>query len=236
MDYCCVILVFCLEEEHRWCHKQMPPTWRTHLCNTLRMTAPAAHSTQHTPIPPAPVAAKSNPCGIDATATQHAVAIPPTTLSTHLGARIEHISPTHAGLLSTTLAQHLAPLPPTFFVDLLRFGAIYHCPVHPPPPSCLPAADAQRVLAIRDAGLQALGRRPTNEEQVPRKLDSDCVVQPWCYLRVHLHPKRFPMAYDVDWKVLLTNTGNTQAVPPTNHRVASSCATTPLSSSTSPRV
>lgn len=150
---------------------------------------------QAMPIPPPPP-----PC-IDLTRTLQAVAIPPTPLSSMLGARIEHITPTvDDSLLSTTIAQQLS-LPHDFVHALLHFGAVYYCPVHPPPPRGLPDANAQRVHAIRSASLAHLGRTPHPGEQVPRRMVADCIVEPWSYVRVHLHPKRFPMAYDVDWKV-----------------------------------
>lgn len=197
------------------------------LCKTPRMTTAAIQSAHV-----AKCSTVNNNMAqscIDTAATQHAVAIPPTPLSTKLGARVEHITPTQPGLLSTVLAQHL-PLPPEFFHALLRFGAIYHCPVHPLPPSCLPAADAERIHALRKAGMEALGRPCAHQDQVPLRLDADCHVEPWSYLRVHLHPKRFPMAYGVDWKVswrccclrLMYMRCNA------NHRAVSSCKTTRL--------
>ncbi len=151
--------------------------------------------------PPPKQAMTPSPC-IDLTRTLQAVAIPPTPLSTKLGARIEHITPTTDNvLLSTTIAQHLA-LPDDFVHRLLGFGAVYYCPVHPPPPPGLPDADMQRVCATRAAGLSRLGRPPLHEEQVPRRMVEDCIVEPWSYVRVHVHPKRFPLAHAVDWKVV----------------------------------
>lgn len=174
------------------------------LGNTLRMTCTStAHSS---PITNPPVGAMVNAPGqstrtpTNAATTQHAVAIPPTPLSTQLGAHVEHFSPPQPGLLSALLAEHFS-LPTDFILSLLQFGALYHCPVHPLPPSCLPPADAERILAIREAGLRALGRPPTHQDQVPCRLEADCTVSAWCYIRVHLHPKRFPLAYGVDWKV-----------------------------------
>lgn len=42
---------------------------------------------------------------------------------------------------------------------------------------------------------------PQSQACTPQRAASDAVVPRHAYLRVHLHPKRFPAAYDVDWAV-----------------------------------
>jgi hypothetical protein len=36
---------------------------------------------------------------------------------------------------------------------------------------------------------------------VPRRVVDDCDVHQHGYCRVHVHPKRFPLAYDAKWQV-----------------------------------
>ena len=41
------------------------------------------------------------------------------------------------------------------------------------------------------------------EHSQPKRAAEDVPVSRHAYIRVHVHPKRFPAAYIVDWKVLL---------------------------------
>ena len=47
--------------------------------------------------------------------------------------------------------------------------------------------------------LGACSGQPVHQQ--PQRAASDVPVEKYAYVRVHVHPKRFPSAYKVDWKV-----------------------------------
>ena len=52
--------------------------------------------------------------------------------------------------------------------------------------------------------LRLLCRAPCalqSQARTPQRATADAAVHEHAYIRVHLHPKRFPAAYSVDWKV-----------------------------------
>ena len=42
---------------------------------------------------------------------------------------------------------------------------------------------------------------PQSQARTPQRVTADVEVPPHSYIRVHLHPKRFPAAHAVDWGV-----------------------------------
>ncbi|KAK9817741.1 hypothetical protein WJX72_001472 [[Myrmecia] bisecta] len=117
------------------------------------------------------------------------------------GARVEHVTADQGGTLSSVIHQHLG-LPEWFVRELIRFGAVYCCPVKPRLAAELAArmTPAQRAAydVDRNAGMAIHGRDP--RLAIPQRALADVVLADWAYVRVHVHPKRFPAVYLVDWK------------------------------------
>ncbi|KAI8473509.1 MAG: hypothetical protein J3K34DRAFT_518978 [Monoraphidium minutum] len=131
-----------------------------------------------------------------------AVRIPP--LERQLGARVEHLVLQAEGLLSRALSNELS-LPAPLLRELMRFGAVYYCPVMPKPNDKAPMSEAQLQAAAdaREAAMKAWGRSP--KLQVPRRVLQDQHATLGGYARVHLHPKRFPTV--VDWRARILHEG-----------------------------
>lgn len=131
--------------------------------------------------------------------TLEVVKIPPS--STNPGARVEHIEVTADGQLSDVVSAALQ-LPRWFVLELIRFGAIHYSPIMPPPAAAARPRMSQKYLqhveALRAAGIAKLGRNP--ELQHPKRVIQDVPVVAGGYVRVHVHPKRFPAAYSVEWR------------------------------------
>ncbi|KAK9831405.1 hypothetical protein WJX81_002433 [Elliptochloris bilobata] len=103
-----------------------------------------------------------------------------------LGPRVEHLIVDQPGLLSDIVAEALE-LPKAFVLELLRFGAIF-CSAVPPP---------MNPEASRKDLKRAVPRRALQDVAVPRR----------AYVRVHVHPIRYPAAYTTDWKARIVSKG-----------------------------
>lgn len=129
---------------------------------------------------------------------QEAVQVPPT--GNLLGPKVEHVQLTDDGQLSVMVAAALQ-LPHQYVLELLRFGAVHYCPVMPEPGdkarACLTEQKIAHILQIRATAINKWGRNP--KLQHPRRLSEDVHATAGGYVRVHVHPKRFPAAYSVDW-------------------------------------
>ncbi|KAL4447686.1 hypothetical protein ABPG75_004905 [Micractinium tetrahymenae] len=129
------------------------------------------------------------------------LAIPPEPGFRYLGARVEHVLAPRDGLLSELVSEAL-DLPEGAAALLLRFGAIHTCPVPPAMPpavlAALPPEQAVQALADRQEALRRAGN--SSQARTPQRATEDKVVPRHSYLRVHLHPKRFPAAYSVAWQ------------------------------------
>jgi hypothetical protein len=91
-------------------------------------------------------------------------------------------------------AQALA-LRQEYVESLIAFGCVY-------------VADAARPVAGEPSGRGGRGELQTEREFqqwrreiAPRRLVQDSVLPVGAYVRVQVHPKRFPRAWSVDWKV-----------------------------------
>ena len=117
------------------------------------------------------------------------------------GPRVEHLTLQSDGMLSALVSDALQ-LPQSFIQSLLRFGAVYHCPVTPKPSDknqhVFTPEQLSNIQKLREAAMQRHGRDP--RLQHPSRLQQDIAVTAGCYVRVHVHPKRFPAAHTVDWK------------------------------------
>jgi hypothetical protein len=79
-------------------------------------------------LPPLPGMSQLEPLSLEE--TLQAVAVPP--IERNLGPRVEHIYVSTPGTLSEVIATALQ-LPQWFVLELIRFGAVHHCPVMPQP-------------------------------------------------------------------------------------------------------
>lgn len=129
------------------------------------------------------------------------LAIPPEPGFRYLGARVEHVLAPRDGLLSELVNEALE-LPEGAAALLLRFGAIHTCPVPPAIPAAILAAmppeQAAQALARRQEALRRAGN--SSQARTPQRVTEDVEVPRHSYIRVHLHPKRFPATYSVAWQ------------------------------------
>ncbi|DBA66437.1 TPA: hypothetical protein ACH3X2_002415 [Trebouxia sp. C0005] len=127
--------------------------------------------------------------------------IPPTPETCSLGPRVEHLSAAADSTLTSTIANQLH-LPEWFVHELFCFGAVHWCPV-PPALSPMRAAsmDSEHVAhlsAQRQAAISIYGKQA--EHSQPKRVTQDIAINKHAFIRVHVHPKRFPAVYTVDWK------------------------------------
>lgn len=132
-----------------------------------------------------------------------AVAVPPTQHSASLGPRVEHILVSDPGRLSEVIATALK-LPQDFTKELIRFGAVHWCPVPPVRPGAAAAGQNPDVGGLtRSNGIARTNKNPGQSQ--PQRAATDVDVRMNAYVRVHVHPKRFPNAYKVDWKARIVH-------------------------------
>ncbi|BDA46168.1 probable mitochondrial RNA pseudouridine synthase Rpusd4 [Coccomyxa sp. Obi] len=152
------------------------------------------------------MAVKASSCIVEQVSARmylHAVAVPPTQYSASLGPRVEHILVSDPGRLSEVIATALN-LPQDFTKELIRFGAIHWCPV--PPVRAGAAAHGQvpeKEESMRRNAIATIGKNPGHSQ--PQRASTDIHVDMNAYVRVHVHPKRFPNAYKVDWKARIVH-------------------------------
>ncbi|ONK61076.1 uncharacterized protein A4U43_C08F26010 [Asparagus officinalis] len=127
----------------------------------------------------------------------------PSTLQ-HSPYRVEHLVVSEGGIVLDYICKALR-LPPLYVADLVRFGAVHYALVCPKPP---PSASPEEVQIYREFTQPAvLRKRPSIKGKTLREAqktfritDVNEFVETGTYLRVHVHPKRFPRCYEVDWK------------------------------------
>ncbi|KAL4856876.1 RNA pseudouridine synthase 6 [Chlorella vulgaris] len=129
-----------------------------------------------------------------------ALAIPPAPgFRTH-GARVEHLLAPRDGCLADVITEALQ-LPQGAAELLLRFGAIHTCPVPPALSAAsaagMSAAELAEVQLAREAAQQRAGT--SSQVRTTRRAQEGATTTRGAYIRVHLHPKRFPGAHAVDW-------------------------------------
>lgn len=88
---------------------------------------------------------------------------------------------------------------------LIQFGAIHYALVCPkPPPSATPEQVQIYKKVTEPSVLQKRtslkGKTVREAQKTSRITDADEFIEAGTYLRVHVHPKRFPRCYEVDWK------------------------------------
>ncbi|KAK9842998.1 hypothetical protein WJX74_005453 [Apatococcus lobatus] len=137
--------------------------------------------------------------------TLQAVALPPDLIPA-LGPRVEHIIARDAGTLSAVLSSQLQ-LPEHFTKELVRFGAVHWSAVLPALSEArLASMDAVKIREAKEARQHALQILTKQQASQPmQRARKDVAVNQWAYIRVHLHPKRFPAVYHIFWRERIVN-------------------------------
>ncbi|KAM4101859.1 hypothetical protein ACJW30_05G177900 [Castanea mollissima] len=126
-----------------------------------------------------------------------------------------------------------------FLRHLIHFGAVYYALVCPKPP---PSATEEQIRIFKEFTAPSVlrkrasikGKTIREAQKTFRITHVDQFVEAGTYLRVHVHPKRFPRCYEIDWKsriiavsesyVVLDKPAGT-SVGGTTDNIEESCAT-----------
>ncbi|XP_028767862.1 RNA pseudouridine synthase 6, chloroplastic isoform X2 [Neltuma alba] len=152
--------------------------------------------------------------------------------------RVEHLVVSEGGPVLEYICKAL-DFPPLFVADLIQFGAVYYALVCPQPP---PSATQEEIRIFKEATEPSVLRKRSSikgktireAQKTFRVTHVDQFVEPGTYLRVHVHPKRFPRCYEIDWRsriiavaesyVVLDKPAGT-SVGGTTDNIEESCAT-----------
>ncbi|KAI9198674.1 hypothetical protein LWI28_020322 [Acer negundo] len=152
--------------------------------------------------------------------------------------RIEHLVVSEGGPVLEYICKAL-DLPPLFVADLIHFGAVHYALVCPKPPS---TATPEQIRIFNEVTAPSVvkkrasvkGKTIREAQKTFRITHVDQFVEAGTYLRVHVHPKRFPRCYEIDWKsriiavtesyVILDKPAGT-SVGGTSDNIEESCAT-----------
>ncbi|KAL5578886.1 hypothetical protein UlMin_011328 [Ulmus minor] len=152
--------------------------------------------------------------------------------------RVEHLVVLEGGNVQEYITKAL-DLPPMFVSDLIHFGAVYYALVCPKPP---PTATPEQISLFKKFTAPSVLKKRTSikgktvreAQKTFRITHGDQFVETGTYLRVYVHPKRFPRCYEIDWKsrvlavtesfVVLDKPAGT-SVGGTTNNIEESCAT-----------
>ncbi|KAK9151830.1 hypothetical protein Syun_010139 [Stephania yunnanensis] len=152
--------------------------------------------------------------------------------------RVEHLVVTETSRVLDYICKVLG-LPQLFVADLIHFGAVYYALVCPKPP---PTATPEQIRIFKEATAPSVlkkrrslkGKTVREAQKTFRITHVNEFVEAGTYLRVHIHPKRFPRCYEIDWKsriiavtesyVVLDKPAGT-SVGGTTDNIEESCAT-----------
>ncbi|XP_054777320.1 RNA pseudouridine synthase 6, chloroplastic isoform X2 [Prosopis cineraria] len=118
--------------------------------------------------------------------------------------RVEHLVVSEGGPVLEYICKAL-DFPPLFVADLIQFGAVYYALVCPQPP---PSATQEEIRIFKEATEPSVLRKRSSikgktireAQKTFRITHVDQFVEAGTYLRVHVHPKRFPRCYEIDWR------------------------------------
>ncbi|KAI4371658.1 hypothetical protein MLD38_009985 [Melastoma candidum] len=118
--------------------------------------------------------------------------------------RVEHLVVSEGGTVQDFICKAL-DLPPLYVSDLIQFGAVHYALVCPPPP---PTATSEQLRIFNEVTAPSVlrkrasikGKTVREAQKTFRITDPGQFVEVGMYLRVHVHPKRFPRCYEIDWK------------------------------------
>ncbi|KAE9594666.1 hypothetical protein Lal_00037444 [Lupinus albus] len=152
--------------------------------------------------------------------------------------RIEHLVVSEEGSVLEFICKAL-DLPPLYVSDLIQFGAVHYALVCPKPP---PNATEEQMRTFKEVTdplvlrkrASIKGKTVREAQKTFRITSVDQLVEPGMYIRVHVHPKRFPRCYEIDWRsriiavaksyVVLDKPAGT-SVGGTSDNIEESCAT-----------
>ncbi|XP_021719667.1 RNA pseudouridine synthase 6, chloroplastic-like isoform X1 [Chenopodium quinoa] len=161
---------------------------------------------------------------------------PPSNHSNH-PPRVEHLVVLEEGPVCDYISRTLN-LPPLYVADLIHFGAVYYALVHPEPPATATPEQVQVYEKFTSPHLlkqrQSLEEKTVSEAQKTFRITHvNENVEVGTYLRVYVHPRRFPRCYEIDWKsriiaiddnyVILDKPAGT-SVGGTSNNIEESCA------------
>ncbi|ESQ55190.1 hypothetical protein EUTSA_v10025093mg [Eutrema salsugineum] len=118
--------------------------------------------------------------------------------------RIEHMVVLEDVLVADYICKKL-DLPPLYVADLIQFGAIHYALVCPKPP---PTATPEQIKLFEEVTSPSVlskrssikGKTVREAQKTFRVTHTNQYVEAGTYLRVHVHPKRSPRCYEIDWK------------------------------------
>lgn len=92
-----------------------------------------------------------------------------------------------------------------YVADLIHFGAVYYALVQPEPPTTASQEQIQLYEKFTSPCFlkqrQSLKGKTIREAQKTFRITHvDEYVEVGTYLRVYVHPRRFPRCYEIDWK------------------------------------
>ncbi|KAA8515485.1 hypothetical protein F0562_018904 [Nyssa sinensis] len=130
--------------------------------------------------------------------------------------RVEHLVVSEGGPVLEYISKAL-DLPPLFVADLIHFGAVYYALVCPEPP---PSATPDQIRVYKEVtALSVLSKRGSIKGKTIREAQKTFrithvneFVEAGTYLRVHVHPKRFPRCYEIDWRSRIIAVSDTYVV------------------------
>ncbi|KAI3466584.1 hypothetical protein Pfo_023247 [Paulownia fortunei] len=152
--------------------------------------------------------------------------------------RVEHLVVSEGGPVLEYISKALN-LPPLFVADLIHFGAVFYALVCPDPPL---SATPEQIKAFKEftdplvlrKRSSIKGKTIREAQKTFRITRTNEFVETGTYLRVHVHPKRFPRCYEIDWRsriiavsesyVVLDKPAGT-SVGGTTDNIEESCAT-----------
>ncbi|CAN8231072.1 unnamed protein product [Cochlearia groenlandica] len=122
----------------------------------------------------------------------------------NLPPRIEHMVALEDVLVAEFISKQL-DLPLLYVADLIRFGAVHYALVCPKPP--LTATPEEVKLFEEVTSPSVLSKRSSIKGKTVREAQktfrvtrTDQFLEAGTYVRVHVHPKRSPRCYEIDWK------------------------------------
>ncbi|XP_015574301.1 RNA pseudouridine synthase 6, chloroplastic isoform X2 [Ricinus communis] len=118
--------------------------------------------------------------------------------------RVEHLVVLEEGPVLDYICKAL-DLPPLFVADLIHFGAVHYALVCPQPP---PTATPEQIRLFEEfTAPSVLKKRASIKGKTVREAQKTFRVssvhqflEVGTYLRVYVHPRRFPRCYEIDWK------------------------------------
>ncbi|XP_047950375.1 RNA pseudouridine synthase 6, chloroplastic-like isoform X4 [Salvia hispanica] len=152
--------------------------------------------------------------------------------------RVEHLVVLEGGPVLEYISKAL-DIPPLFVSDLIHFGAVFYALVYPVPPRTATYEQIKAFKKYTDPSLlrnrsSIKGKTLREAQKTFRITRTDEFVETGTYLRVYVHPRRFPRCYEIDWRsriiavtesyVVLDKPAGT-SVGGTSNNIEETCAT-----------